>query len=705
MVSFKSALFVIACLTSISSASDDFEIFHESTFPNLACTALIGKMATFFTKGGSYCDVKLQQALGTYTHCLETIPDPNARKNFLISCAAYNLTEEQYLDSYNNATKYLLNTTADPTFNATKISYLPVLLPKKRVIGAWKSERGRYYNYNYAFYYGVTLFSYWYLILFMAGICNLAYFVCPNFIKQKLTGPAANKFRQLFTLPALGSKSHAHHTVAFKFFVYFVPTRLESVLVGIWIILAIVFNCISFTHDSPNIIWPQKPTEMGRKIADRSGQICLWLLPNLILFSGRNNVMQWISGWNYSRFILIHKWNARMATLMGILHAIGMTYNGKGLGKYEMRNKQPYVRWGYVSLIAMCLLSFHSMLVFRKSRYELFILIHIILAIFFIAGGWIHTSNDGFQQWYYAATAIWGFDRLVRLIRLFSFGVRTAEVQLIANETLRVKVPRPAHWKPFPGCHAFIHFLRPTCFWQSHPFTIVDSVVEDNTINFYIKVKGGITHGLYQYLSKQPNNKALIKVSIEGPYGQKISINKYENTVFIAGGNGIPGLYYEATDIAKTIGDKTRIKLYWVIRHYRSIEWFYPELLRLKNTNIEPIIYITQPHVGLVEPIFSHGNESEEEEEEEQQEKKSDTVEESTDYIGKLKNKLNFIEFREGKPDFYTIVGEEIKETNGPIAFASCAHGSMVDDTRKGVVDHINNTKYRVELFEQQQTW
>ncbi|KAK6198924.1 ferric reductase [Scheffersomyces amazonensis] len=704
MVSVKltAALFVATLLSAVQ-AEDAFEIYHEAAFPNMACTALIAKTATLISKKGSYCDIKNQPALGTMTHCLSVIPDPNAKANFIKSCAKFNLTEEQYTDAFNNATNYLFNTSSVEKFNTTKLFHQPVMLSKKKILGAWKSERGRWYNYNYSFYYGVTLFAYWYLVLFMAGLCNLTYFLFPNFVKS-LNGSFSNTYRKYISLPAFGSRSHAHHKSIFKYFIFFVPTRLESILISIWLILAIIFTCVNFTHDSPNIIWPIKYAEMGRKIADRSGQMCLWILPNLVLFAGRNNVMQWVSGWSHSRFILLHKWNSRYATLLGVLHGIGMTYNGIGIGKYHTRNKQPYVRWGYVSLICMCLSLFHSMLVFRKSRYELFLLIHIILAVFFIVGGWIHTSNDGFEQWYYGAAAVWIFDRLIRIVRLFSFGIKTAEVQLVANETLRVKVQRPAYWKPFPGCHAFIHFLRPSCFWQSHPFTVVDSVLEENTLTFYLKVKGGVTHGLYQYLSKQPNSKAHIKVSIEGPYGQRVSINKYENTVFLAGGNGIPGLYYEATDIAKRLGDKAKIKLYWVIRHYRSIEWFSPELLKLKEMNIQPIIYITQPHVGLVEPIFSNTVESSEEEEAEQ-EKKSDTMEESNEYIDQLKNKLKYIEFREGRPDFYTIVGEEIQQADGPIAFASCAHGSMVDDARKGVVDNLDKTQYRVELFEQIQTW
>jgi predicted ferric reductase len=284
---------------------------------------------------------------------------------------------------------------------------------------------------------------------------------------------------------------------------------------------------------------------------------------------------------------------------------------------------------------------------------------------------------------------------------------------LIANETLKVTVARPRYWKPFPGCHAFIHFIRPTCFWQSHPFTIVDQVEDDktHTITFYLKVKGGVTHGLYKYLSRQPENKATIKVTIEGPYGNRLPLDRYDTAVFLSGGNGIPGLYYQARDIVKNNSNKTRVKFYWVIRHYRSIEWFYEELLKFENSNVEPVVYVTQPDVGLTTPIAPQISSSSEFDEQEEKLNESNNTKaelhetESEAYIANLKKKLSFVDFREGRPNMNQVVAEEIAESNGSIAFTTCAHGTMVDDARKAVVDNLDSTPNRVELFEQIQGW
>ena len=687
-------------------------VYHKSDIAVLVCGSVIGKVALFFeeTDAVGFCNVDNQQALGTMAHCLKQIPQREGVKAFLKSCESYGLTEEDLYLAYSNATKYLTNVTADPNFNLTELYYKPALLSQKSIDAGYRSGIGRFYNYNYATWFGVALVAYWFVVMFVAGICNYIHFLFPGVVKG-LKGSFTNSFRKYISLPALGRKAHAEHVSFLKIFQWVVPTRLESILIFIWYILALAFNVCLYNHDDPNLYWPKSESaEIGRKIADRTGIMSLFLIPTLILFAGRNNFMQWISGWSYSRFIAIHRWVSRVTFLLVMIHAVGMTYNAKGINplKYDTRNAKEYVRWGYVSLVAASIMCFHSLLVFRKKNYELFVFAHIILAVLFIIGGWRHVEEEGYQQFFYAAVAIWVFDRVVRIGRLSAFGVQVAHVELKANETLKVTVPRPAFWKPFPGCHAFIHFLRPTCFWQSHPFTIVDSAVENNTITFYLKVKGGVTHGLYQYLAKQPDHKTQMKVLVEGPYGQRIPIDKYDTAAFLVSANGIPGMYYEAMDLARRSVDRQRVRFYWVIRHYKSIDWFYEELLKFEGTIVEPVIYVTQPDAGLAAPIgqisdSSDSNKSIDEKNEKDENNLSDN-EVSSDYVHDLKTKLSFVQFREGRPSINHLIEEEINEANGSIAFVSCAHGSMCDDIRKSVADNLSTTT-RVELFEQVQNW
>ena len=235
---------------------------------------------------------------------------------------------------------------------------------------------------------------------------------------------------------------------------------------------------------------------------------------------------------------------------------------------------------------------------FRRRWYEIFLFIHIVLAALWVAGAWIHVEELGYIWFVYPTVAVWCFDRAVRIGRLIVFGFPKAQVTLMANETLKVVIPKPRHWKSVPGGHAFIHFIRPTCFWQNHPFTFVESP-DGKSILVYCKVKGGITHSLYRYLSNNPGQTASIRVGVEGPYGEPTPARYADTAVFVAGGNGIPGIYSEVTDMASRMPKETKtvIKLYWIIREYKSLEWFRDELMELANTNIETTVYVTKPEL------------------------------------------------------------------------------------------------------------
>lgn len=710
-------LLAVASLIStvIASEGTGLIIYHKADLSVTACKTLFKKVLYFEeTDAKAFCNVDNQPALGSMAHCLKLSPHPKAIETFLKDCSSFGLTEKDFNQAYDNATDYLVsNFTADPDFNATQIYTKPIGLKKAKVDAGYRSAVDRFYNYNWSTWFGTALIGYWFFIVLVAGFCNLLYFIAPAFVKSLNYG-FINFFRKYISLPATGRSKHLEHKSFLRIFQWIAPTRLETILICGWLIMALVFQIVHINFIQPDLFWIDRGTGVGRKLADRTGVISLFLMPELILFAGRNNFLQWISGWSYSRFSLLHRWISRACTILVIIHAVGMTYNGKGLGKYETRNAKPYVQWGFVATICACIMCFQSLLVFRKKNYELFLLIHIIMAIFFVVGVWHHagSADQGYIQWSYASVAIWAFDRFVRILRLISFGVKKANVTLIADETLKVIVPKPSHWKSFPGCHAFIHFLKPTCFWQSHPFTIVNSHLEDNTIIFYLKVKGGMTHGLYQYLSNQPDNKAMINVMIEGPYGNRLPTRKFDTNILLAGGNGIPGLYSEISDLSKT---NSHTKLYWIIRHYKSIEWFYDELKALENLNVETIIYVTQPHVGLDGPIGGFatgpigGGEVDADDIDEVKNEKSDASASedddlSNDHILQLKQNLNHIEFREGRPLVDDLVKSEISQANSSIAFVTCAHANLVDSTRKSIANNLSTEK-RVELFESNQAW
>ncbi|CAH2356075.1 ferric/cupric reductase transmembrane component 2 [[Candida] railenensis] len=695
-------------------AEDPELVHHLDQLGYKACKDIIEKNAILFDKKDKqqFCNVKNQPALGTMAHCIiqgynETKLAKPVMNYFINSCKKYNLTAEKVNAAYLNASDYLVDVSEVENFDKKSLFSYPLKLKTKKIKKAYESNYTRYININYATWFSTALLSYWFFVIFLAGTCNLAYFICPVIINKLFNGKFSKAFRRYISLPALLGKTHAAPVTIFDRFIWLLPTRLESIVVMAWYVLAIAFNISHVDHTADNFIWNSKQAEMGRKVADRSGIICTFLIPPTILFAGRNNFLQWISGWQFSRMVIFHKWSARAMFLTGVVHTVAMSFSGVALGKFVSRNKKPYVIWGYVAIVAGLILMFQSFAMIRRKYYEVFIGTHILFAIIFVMGAWIHTKDEGYENFFFAAAAVWGLDRALRFGRLFAFGVQTASVELVAGETLRVTVPRPKYWKPFPGCHAFVHFFKPTCFWQSHPFTIVDSVTEANSITFYMKIKGGMTHSLCRFVAQQPNKTTNIKVSVEGPYGTRLPLDRFKNAIFFAGGNGIPGLYSEAVHLANN--GKSNVKLYWIIRNWISIEWFYTELKKLENTRVQPIIYITQPQVESFSSTTIDSEEDSEKGGSENDVNKISIEGSTTDFdhscFSKLRTDLSFIKFCEGRPNIEEIVLQELVEAEGSTGIAACAHGSMLDDLRVAIINNLDTSKDRVEYYEELQQW
>ncbi|KAI5911529.1 ferric reductase transmembrane component, partial [Candida parapsilosis] len=184
------------------------------------------------------------------------------------------------------------------------------------------------------------------------------------------------------------------------------------------------------------------------------------------------------------------------------------------------------------------------------------------------------------------------------------------------------------------------------------------------------------------------------------------------------------------------------VKLMWVVREWRSLYWFYEELLNLRDTKIETTIYITQPSCHVFIDEFNNrfqGLERLEEDSEnldhekeysinevvQVEENSSDEKQDSIKEVAKIeqnsydekggsthrivdiiKRELSHVIFKEGRPSIKDIIPQEIHESNGSIAFVTCGHSAMVDEIRYCCAKNVTNPdKKRVDFYEQVQVW
>ena len=694
--------------TSVKAGKNaKFQLYGDITYIytcNLQISLSVSYCATPYN---ATCLCANKNALATYAGCLAfDNRNTTTAVNYMMNYCEENGNVTVEKDWYEKSYQYFLSNAKTekeiPNFNKTIPIDVPFKLDEaemKLYERAYKQFLG---NYDDSLYYGAGILGYWLLIMCIGAIVNWGKVMFPSLTK-KLTSKPINLWRQYVSMPATFRKKKAEELRIFKFFDSLIPSRFESIVIFLFYIVVLMIHAMNMHYvDGDPVFENNKYNSQARNVADRTGITGTIMMPLVFLFSSRNNFLQWLTGWNYSTFVTYHRHIARVMFILIALHSILFTV----LLRDDMSEfSETYMIWGVLATVSGGIILFQAMLFFRRRWYEIFLFIHILFAALYVAGTWIHVDELGYVWFVYPAVAVWCADRVVRIARLVIFGFPKARVSLLADDTIKVEIPKPSYWKTIPGGHAFIHFLKPTYFWQSHPFTFVESPADTHII-LYCKVKGGITHSLYQLLVRSPGQAITMRVGVEGPYGEPTPARYADTAVFIAGGNGIPGIYSEVMDMTRRMPNETKnaMKLYWIIRDYKSLEWFNDELTLLGNTNIETTIYVTKPDLSNL--LTGDGSDDTSSKKESDSQDMNLESKESLQGVDLVKSRFSHITFKKGRPSIEDIVDLEIKESNGSVAFVACGHPAMVDETRYFCSRNVDNPqKKRVDFYEQVQVW
>ncbi|KAF6012706.1 hypothetical protein HII12_002228 [Brettanomyces bruxellensis] len=466
---------------------------------------------------------------------------------------------------------------------------------------------------------------------------------------------------------------------------------------------ALVNNLYTSYHDG-DPVFKKRSAGISRYYGDRTAILASYQFPLLFIFPGRNNIFQLFTRWKYSRFVTLHKWIARIVLLEMLVHAISFSVQSAGLGKTASRLASTYYRYGIVSIILLWLMGATSVFFIRRYSYQVFAFCHIVLAAVFLYAIHYHVNTLEFAPYYWTCIAIWVFDRFIRSLRVLQFGgVRNARVQLINDTTLRITVSSAfGLWRTYPGAHAFIRFLTPGTFWQTHPFTIISYLKEENTIRFYCKVKQGATKRIANFVKAEKGPSRNIWITVDGPYGNQNPYHHYDKAVFISSGNGFPGSYPSVKSLMDT-SSKTEIKLYWTIPDYSYIDCFAEELSALKGLPFNPVVYVTHPNncfpiIDISESVNESSTNSENESKGSAQVRELSTSNE-------IKKYFDYITFIEGRMDSQQIVERELSNANGTVAFGCCAHARINDTVRAELVKHLKGSDPNFSYFEETQVW
>ncbi|KAI1104975.1 ferric reductase like transmembrane component-domain-containing protein [Jackrogersella minutella] len=262
------------------------------------------------------------------------------------------------------------------------------------------------------------------------------------------------------------------------------PTIGQSLYIVMFVILNIVLSSVSYRgFDQPHPWGFSHTGEIMSYIGYRTGHIAFALLPLTVLFSSRNNFLLWLTDWPYSTFLVLHRWVARVCAVQALVHSITLLGAYITNRVYYTDHYKPYWIWGVVATICLVILILQSMLWVRSALYEVFLVLHILLTVFTIAGCWYHVMYwKGFtgiyEYWIYAVSAVWFFDRLIRVLRVCKNGIRGAKVTEIGSDIVRVDF-KGVRWTSEPGYHVYAYFPTLSRFhpWENHPFSIINTAM------------------------------------------------------------------------------------------------------------------------------------------------------------------------------------------------------------------------------------
>ncbi|KAF7980574.1 hypothetical protein HWV62_37747 [Athelia sp. TMB] len=427
---------------------------------------------------------------------------------------------------------------------------------------------------------------------------------------------------------------------------------------------------------------------------NRAGAIAASQFPLVTALGTKNNVIALITGIGYDKLNYAHRMTSRVLFVLIWAHVGGELMRGG----YEAADwASIWLRTGFLAVISLTALMLVSLRPVRAKAYELFF--------------WVHFVTVLVQTYIWPCFVIWGFDRLVRGLRVLLFAATSpptptpgpdaekhqhhipsaaasARLEPVSPSLVRLTLPRPRlfHWAAgqsvfltVPGLSKFSH--------EAHPFTIA-SVEGDGTqdeLVFFIDVRSGFTKRLATHALSNKDAPMSAKVYVDGPYGSVPDMRSFDVCILLAGGSGVSYTLALLLDAMRHAAKKAtacqRIVFVWATRDIQNISLIKPALVKSFSTqshglSVDIRIHNTGPPraIGSEEYLEKSAASS--------STSVQDTAISHTDTLGALPG----VTIRDGRPDIAAIIREEAQAVRGGrMGVAVCGSDSMVQSSRSAL--------------------
>lgn len=448
-------------------------------------------------------------------------------------------------------------------------------------------------------YYTFACYGFWAIVLFFGVVQNIAYKIIESrngyvYTDAEGTGRAINNAKpsNIFGRAAAVVRKYAIMPSALppyhqqRFLGCTIPTRAETFVVAAYWIIGIVLGAVNIHGFNDNIFWSGSAAQIWRYIADRTGTMSYGNIPLMWMFSGRNNIFMWMTGWSFGTFNIFHRHIARLATLQAIMHSVGYTayYFCAGYGDYYYTNyEELWWTLGVAATVVMSFLIIFSFSYFRNKLYENFLIVHIVLSVLLLVFLYYHTNIFDLEDYNYpfllTACVIWGFDRFVRIVRQLYINLhvrrsssstsgsrlQTTKATVTFHESANILtvdvVPGNAKLFPGPGQHYFLYQPLSIVGWENHPFTLAywnqtaSKTTDDLHLQFWVRPYDGWTKKLVKQCKAKGGSTLTTAPAmlLEGPYGKAEPLHTFDQVLLVAGGSGIAGVLPYLLDYVRRV--------------------------------------------------------------------------------------------------------------------------------------------------------